>query len=129
MDYHCGNGTSSVFYSDASVLFISIHCDPEIEYPFNQGYADQIGLGEGEGTNLHIPLAPGATWKDAYKSALEKAMKAIVEFDAAGLTISLGLDTYEGVSSPVLATTCHLLLQLVLVTELNSLFHSLFFST
>lgn len=43
IDYHCGNGTSSIFYSDPSVFFTSIHCDPTIEYPFNQGYADQRG--------------------------------------------------------------------------------------
>ena len=98
VDYHCGNGTSSIFYSDPSIFFTSIHCDPAIEYPFNQGYADQIGSGEGEGTNLHIPLAPGAMWNTTYKKALDKAMEAIVEFDATGLVISLGLDTYDGVS-------------------------------
>lgn len=97
VDYHCGNGTASIFYSDPSVFFTSIHCDPSIEYPFNQGYADQIGAGEGKGTTLHIPLAPGATWDGAYKEALEKAMKAIAEFDVAGLVVSLGLDTYDGV--------------------------------
>jgi acetoin utilization deacetylase AcuC-like enzyme len=97
VDYHCGNGTASIFYSDPSIFFTSIHCDPAIEYPFNQGYADQIGSKEGEGTTLHIPLAPGATWDGAYKEALEKAMKAIAEFDVAGLVVSLGLDTYDGV--------------------------------
>ncbi|KAL3792882.1 hypothetical protein HJC23_004807 [Cyclotella cryptica] len=101
VDYHCGNGTASIFYSDPSVFFTSIHCDPAIEYPFNQGYADQTGSEEGEGTTLHIPLAPGATWDGAYKEALEKAMKAIVEFDVAGLVVSLGLDTYEGDSVAV----------------------------
>jgi acetoin utilization deacetylase AcuC-like enzyme len=98
VDYHCGNGTSSIFYSDSSVFFTSIHCDPAIEYPFNQGYADQTGCGDGEGSNLHIPLAPGATWDGTYKAALEKAMDAIVNFDVAGLIVSLGLDTYDGVS-------------------------------
>jgi acetoin utilization deacetylase AcuC-like enzyme len=98
VDYHCGNGTSSIFYSDQSIFFTSIHCHPSIEYPFNQGYADQIGAGDGEGANLHIPLAPGATWDETYKTALEKGMKAIVDFDVAGLVISLGLDTYDGVS-------------------------------
>lgn len=101
VDYHCGNGTSSIFYEDSSVFFTSIHCDPSIEYPFNQGYADQTGSGGGEGSNLHVPLDPGATWEGAYKAALEKAMKAIVEFDVAGLVISLGLDTHDGVSVAV----------------------------
>ena len=32
-----------------------------------------------------------------YKVALEQAMSAIHEFDVAGLVVSLGLDTYDGV--------------------------------
>lgn len=98
VDYHCGNGTSSILYSDPSVFFTSIHCDPAIEYPFNQGYADQTGCDDGVGSNLHIPLAPGATWDETYKAALEKAMDAIEKFDVAGSVVSLGLDTYDGVS-------------------------------
>lgn len=46
---------------------------------------------------MHIPLDPGATWNGTYKVALEQAMSAINEFDVAGLVISLGLDTYDGV--------------------------------
>lgn len=59
VDYHAGNGTISTFYSDPSVLVISIHCDPDYEYPFNAGFADQTGSGDGEGTTLNIPLLPG----------------------------------------------------------------------
>ncbi|KAL7535909.1 hypothetical protein ACHAXR_006802 [Thalassiosira sp. AJA248-18] len=101
IDYHCGNGTASIFYQDPGVFFTSIHCDPDIEYPWNAGYEDQIGAGEGEGTTLHIPLVPGTTWEGSYKPALEKAMRAIVEFGAAALVISLGLDTHEGDSVAV----------------------------
>ena len=100
IDYHCGNGTASIFYRVPDVYFTSIHCDPEIEYPFNAGYEDQIGEGAGKGTTLHVPLAPGATWED-YKPALEKAMNAIMEFDVGGLVVSMGLDTYEGDSVSV----------------------------
>jgi len=96
IDYHCGNGTASIFYEDPTVFFTSIHCDPNIEYPWNAGHADQVGAGKGIGTTLHIPLAPGATWEMQYKAALEKAMSAIVEFDPAAFVVSLGLDTYEG---------------------------------
>ena len=101
IDYHCGNGTASIFYQDPNIFFVSIHCDPSVEYPFNSGYEDQTGSGEGEGTTMHIPLAPGATWEGSYKAAVEKAMNAIVDFDVAGLVISMGLDTYEGDSVAV----------------------------
>mmetsp|Transcript_14774 Transcript_14774/g.26830 ORF Transcript_14774/g.26830 Transcript_14774/m.26830 type:complete len:420 (-) Transcript_14774:460-1719(-) len=101
IDYHCGNGTASIFYQDPNVFFTSIHCDPNVDYPWNAGHEDQVGSGEGEGTTFHIPLSPGATWEGQYKSALEKAMSAIVDFDAAALVVSLGLDTYEGDSVAV----------------------------
>lgn len=100
VDYHCGNGTASIFYRDPTVLFVSIHCDPEVEYPWNTGYADETGVGEGEGATLHLPLEPGADW-DRYKSALERAMAAIVAFDPAALVVSLGLDTHAGDSVAV----------------------------
>ena len=96
IDYHCGNGTASIFYKDPDVFFTSIHCDPEIEYPWNHGYEDQIGSGEGEGMTLHVPLAPGATWEETYKPALEKVMEAITKFGPAAMVVSIGLDTYDG---------------------------------
>ena len=34
VDYHHGNGTQSIFYDRADVLFVSIHGDPRTEYPF-----------------------------------------------------------------------------------------------
>ena len=33
VDYHHGNGTQSIFYDRADVLFVSIHGDPRTEYP------------------------------------------------------------------------------------------------
>ncbi|KAL9188851.1 hypothetical protein ACHAXT_011341 [Thalassiosira profunda] len=96
IDYHCGNGTASIFYGDFDVLFCSIHCTPDVEYPWNTGYEDQNGAGAGKGETLHIPLAPGASWENSYKPALEKALRAIVEFGANALVVSIGLDTHEG---------------------------------
>ncbi|KAL3771396.1 hypothetical protein ACHAWU_004669 [Discostella pseudostelligera] len=102
VDYHVGNGTASIFYHDPHVFVISIHCDPEIDYPWNSGFADQIGACAGVGKTLHIPLQQGASWEGdgkeggAYKVALDKAMSAIVQFDPHALVVSLGLDTYDG---------------------------------
>jgi len=96
VDYHCGNGTASIFYHDSSVLVISLHCDPNYDYPFNSGFADQTGAGEGIGTTLHIPLKPGTTWKDSYETELSRAMDTIVQFGTQALIVSIGLDTYDG---------------------------------
>mmetsp|Transcript_7263 Transcript_7263/g.10709 ORF Transcript_7263/g.10709 Transcript_7263/m.10709 type:complete len:399 (+) Transcript_7263:47-1243(+) len=94
VDYHAGNGTISTFYSDPSVLVISIHCDPDYEYPFNSGFADQTGSGDGEGATLNIPLPPGVTFDNAYREALVNAVHTITEFGASAMVVSLGLDTH-----------------------------------
>ena len=57
MDYHHGNGTQTIFYDRADVMFLSIHGDPKTEYPFYLGHADEKGRGAGEGYNWNYPLA------------------------------------------------------------------------
>jgi hypothetical protein len=96
VDYHCGNGSASIFYDDPSVLVISIHCHPDWDYPFHSGWEDERGVDRGVGTTVHLPLLPGTTWKDSYQPALEQAMQTIQSFGAQGLILSLGLDTYAG---------------------------------
>ncbi|ACI65812.1 predicted protein [Phaeodactylum tricornutum CCAP 1055/1] len=94
VDYHAGNGTASIFYDDPTVLVVSIHCDPDFDYPFHSGFAEETGTGDGMGATLHLPLAPGATWKE-YAVALEQATAKICRFEAQLLIISMGLDTYD----------------------------------
>jgi acetoin utilization deacetylase AcuC-like enzyme len=95
VDYHCGNGSASIFYEDPTVLVVSIHCHPDCEYPFHSGYFDEDGAEEGKGSTLHLPLLPGTTWQE-YSTELQQAMEAIKSFGAQSLVVSLGLDTYNG---------------------------------
>lgn len=95
VDYHAGNGTASIFYQDPNVLVVSIHCDPDYDYPFHSGFADQTGVGEGVGATFHLPLPPLTRW-DAYEKALQLALERIREFGAKATVVSLGLDTHEG---------------------------------
>lgn len=92
VDYHCGNGTASIFQNDPNVLVISIHCHPDYDYPFHSGFEDE---NETALALCHIPLLPGATWQENYKPALEKAMQKIEDFGATALIVSLGLDTLK----------------------------------
>jgi acetoin utilization deacetylase AcuC-like enzyme len=95
VDYHHGNGTQSLFYDRADVLFVSLHGDPRTEYPFYLGHADETGVGAGLGCNLNLPLpagSPVATWFDA----LEVACARIARHGADALVVSLGLDTFAG---------------------------------
>ena len=95
VDYHHGNGTQSIFYDRADVLFVSIHGDPRTEYPFYLGHADETGEGAGVGFNCNLPLAAGSSVV-AWFDALEHACARIAADGVDALVVSLGLDTYEG---------------------------------
>ena len=95
VDYHHGNGTQSIFYERADVLFVSIHGDPVTEYPFYLGHADERGQGDGTGFNLNLPLAAGSSAASWFE-ALENACERITGHSADALVVSLGLDTFAG---------------------------------
>jgi acetoin utilization deacetylase AcuC-like enzyme len=95
VDYHHGNGTQSIFYERADVLFMSLHGDPRTEYPFYLGHADELGHGAGQGFNLNIPL-PARSSAAVWFEALELACQRVARHGAQALVVSLGLDTFEG---------------------------------
>ncbi len=94
IDYHHGNGTQNIFYERDDVLFVSIHADPDDEYPYHLGYADERGAGAGEGHNLNLPLSAGIEFS-AYREALAEACRAIADAGAELLVVSLGADTFK----------------------------------
>lgn len=91
VDYHHGNGTQMVFYADPTVLFCSLHADPEKEYPFYWGRVTETGEGAGQGYNRNWPLPPH-TEDAAYAVALAEALAVIHTFQPQYLVVSLGLD-------------------------------------
>ncbi|MCO5125031.1 MAG: histone deacetylase family protein [Rhizobacter sp.] len=95
VDYHHGNGTQSIFYERADVLFVSLHGDPRTEYPFFLGHADETGAGAGLGFNLNLPL-PAGTGVAAWFAALDTACARITAHRPDALVVSLGLDTFAG---------------------------------
>lgn len=95
VDYHHGNGTQQIFYDRDDVLYVSIHADPDTDFPYFLGYADETGEGIGDGVNLNIPLARGADW-DTYEPALARSMAAIEAYGPDALVVSLGVDTAAG---------------------------------
>jgi len=93
IDYHCGNGTQDIFYSRQDVLTISIHADPNFEYPHFIGFANERGEGKGFGYHHNFPL-PAGTDDAAYLTALARPLELIREFDPAYLVVSAGMDIY-----------------------------------
>lgn len=94
VDYHHGNGTQAIFYDRDDILFISLHGDPDTEFPYYMGYADETGTGAGEGYNLNFPMPPGTAWHD-YAAALCHAMERVRDYSPDALVISLGVDTFK----------------------------------
>ena len=95
VDYHHGNGTQDIFYARGDVLFVSIHADPRMDYPYFWGHADETGEGEGEGATLNLPL-PRGTDLAAYLPALDTALERIAAFAPDLLVVSYGADTFAG---------------------------------
>jgi len=95
IDFHHGNGTQSIFYTDPTVFYCSLHADPEIEYPYYWGYASEQGEGSGKGFNQNWPL-PLGTIDKLYLDILEQALNAIRTFSPDILVLSAGFDIVEG---------------------------------
>jgi len=91
-DAHHGNGTQAAFWGDPAVLYVSLHQFPL--YP-GTGAASERGGGEGAGTTVNIPLAPG-TGGDGYLEVFRtQALPALRDFDPGLLLVSAGFDAHR----------------------------------
>jgi acetoin utilization deacetylase AcuC-like enzyme len=89
-DVHHGNGTETAFYDRSDMLTISIH--QAENYPLDSGAESAIGVGEGEGFNVNIPLQPGSGI-GAYEHALNSiVIPALKRFRPELIVIACGFD-------------------------------------
>lgn len=89
-DVHHGNGTQAAFWADPGVLFISLHQDDL--YPVGWGAADQVGVAEGEGFTVNIPL-PAGTGNRGYLEAFDRLVVPIARrFGPDLIIVSAGQD-------------------------------------
>lgn len=95
VDYHHGNGTQAIFYERADIFYLSVHGDPQTEFPFFLGHADERGAGAGAGFNANYPLPAGAS-NEQWFEAFEKALVQLNAYAPDLLIVSLGVDTYGG---------------------------------
>ncbi|NDV86846.1 histone deacetylase family protein [Aurantimonas aggregata] len=93
-DTHHGDGTQAIFYDRDDVFVGSTHTDPSAYYPHFFGYAEERGVGAGEGFNLNLPLGPGSG-DDAFVAAVEKLAEAAERFGAEALVLSAGWDAHR----------------------------------
>lgn len=93
VDAHHGDGTQQIFNARPDVLTISIHADPRHYYPFFTGYSHEVGIGDGAGFNLNLPLAHGSAGAAMF-TAVERAADRIREFGTDALVVALGFDAH-----------------------------------
>ncbi|MFP4499310.1 MAG: histone deacetylase family protein [Vulcanimicrobiota bacterium] len=94
LDFHHGNGTQSIFYDQANVVYISIHGDPKNNYPYFSGFKNETGEGLGKGYNFNIPL-PAGTTDDEYRIHFHRALKELKKHKVKFLVLSMGFDIFK----------------------------------
>jgi acetoin utilization deacetylase AcuC-like enzyme len=91
-DVHHGNGTQEIFWSDPSVLYVSLH-----QYPLwpGSGAAGERGEGAGEGYTLNSPMPPGSGEKEYLAEFRSKILPSLKNFAPELLLISAGFDAHK----------------------------------
>jgi acetoin utilization deacetylase AcuC-like enzyme len=93
-DVHFGNGTSEIFYHDPDILYISIHQDPRTIFP-GKGFIEELGVGNGIGYTINIPMAPKSNNSD-YIWILKEILENIIdEFQPQLLFADAGFDAHH----------------------------------
>ena len=89
-DVHWGNGTQDVFWADGAVQVISLH--QADWYPRGGGSSADVGIGDGLGAHINIPLPPGSGI-GAYRAAFERVVLPAIRWRGADLIlVSCGFD-------------------------------------
>ncbi|KAK3419266.1 hypothetical protein EUGRSUZ_J01293 [Eucalyptus grandis] len=90
-DVHHGNGTNDAFYDDPDIFFLSTHQDGS--YP-GTGKIDEIGVADGEGTTLNLPL-PGGSGDIAMRTVFDEIIAPCAQrFKPDIILVSAGYDAH-----------------------------------
>ncbi|XP_077172067.1 histone deacetylase 5 isoform X3 [Paroedura picta] len=104
-DIHHGNGTQQAFYSDPSVLYISLHRYDNGNFFPGSGAPEEVGSGMGIGYNINVPWTGGvdpAIGDVEYLTAFRTVVMPIAnEFSPDVVLVSAGFDAVEGHLSPL----------------------------
>jgi acetoin utilization protein AcuC len=95
VDVHHGDGVQRAFYDRRDVMTISFHETGRFLFP-GTGSPDEIGVGDGRGTSVNVPLPP-ETYDAAYLRAFDAIAPPLIgAFGPDVIVLELGLDTLAG---------------------------------
>ncbi|XP_033619032.1 histone deacetylase 5 [Fukomys damarensis] len=104
-DIHHGNGTQQAFYSDPSVLYISLHRYDNGNFFPGSGAPEEVGGGPGAGYNVNVAWTGGVDppiGDVEYLTAFRTVVMPIAhEFAPDVVLVSAGFDAVEGHLSPL----------------------------
>ncbi|XP_077392381.1 histone deacetylase 4-like isoform X3 [Festucalex cinctus] len=104
-DVHHGNGTQQAFYSDPSVLYLSLHRYDDGNFFPGSGAPDEVGSGPGMGFNVNMAFTGGLEppMGDAeYLAAFRTVVMPIAnEFAPDVVLVSSGFDPVDGHAPPL----------------------------
>jgi acetoin utilization deacetylase AcuC-like enzyme len=86
-DVHHGNGTQEIFWTDESVLFVSLH-----QWPF---YPGSGGPGEQTDTIVNVPMSAGSGDEEYLRTFDHTVAPAIERFAPDLVIVSAGFDAHE----------------------------------
>ena len=95
VDVHHGDGVANAFYDRSDVMTISLHQNPRTLFP-GTGFEHEIGIGEGKGYCVNVPL-PVGTYDQAYMKAFEAvAVPLMKAYNPDVIVFELGADALAG---------------------------------
>ncbi|XP_013012921.2 histone deacetylase 4 isoform X2 [Cavia porcellus] len=104
-DVHHGNGTQQAFYSDPSVLYVSLHRYDDGNFFPGSGAPDEVGTGPGVGFNVNMAFTGGLDppmGDTEYLAAFRTVVMPIAsEFAPDMVLVSSGFDAVEGHPAPL----------------------------
>ncbi|XP_045414609.1 histone deacetylase 4 isoform X11 [Lemur catta] len=104
-DVHHGNGTQQAFYSDPSVLYVSLHRYDDGNFFPGSGAPDEVGTGPGVGFNVNMAFTGGLNppmGDTEYLAAFRAVVMPIAsEFAPDVVLVSSGFDAVEGHPTPL----------------------------
>uniref|UniRef100_A0A3P9ML65 Histone deacetylase n=1 Tax=Oryzias latipes TaxID=8090 RepID=A0A3P9ML65_ORYLA len=104
-DIHHGNGTQQAFYTDPSVLYISLHRYDDGNFFPGSGAPEEVGSGAGVGFNVNIAWTGGVEppmGDVEYLVAFRSVVMPIAQrFSPDVVLVSAGFDAVEGHQSPL----------------------------